>query len=116
MKKFIAIVFSLLIIGSLVAQPPSRKGNGGGPSGFFVTGQVVEASSNQSIDYATVSIYASDTEELITGTTTADGGIFRLRSESSLRKRDRRRSLSWISESSMSVMTLLVVEEVPWKC
>ena len=82
MKKFIAIVFSLLIIGSLVAQPPSRKGNGGGPSGFFVTGQVVEASSNQSIDYATVSIYASDTEELITGTTTADGGIFRLRSES----------------------------------
>ena len=47
---------------------------------FLIVGQVVEASSNQSIDYATVSIYDKNTNQMISGTTTENGGVFRLES------------------------------------
>ena len=81
MPRFIFFIFFTFCLISLDAQPPGKGGRSGGPQGFFVTGQVVEAASQQAIDYATVSIYSNETGELITGTTTSDGGIFRIKSE-----------------------------------
>jgi outer membrane receptor protein involved in Fe transport len=48
------------------------------PTIYSIVGQVVEASSNQSIDYATITVMDLKTDELISGTTTEGGGVFRL--------------------------------------
>jgi len=49
---------------------------------FKITGAVIEANSKVTIDYATVIIKQKMTGDLITGTTTADGGKFYLESKS----------------------------------
>ncbi len=83
MKQIFTIAILLFaIIGT--AQKPGR-GNGprgGGADKFMIVGQIVEASSNQSIDYATVTVLNSKTDKMISGTTTENGGVFRLESES----------------------------------
>ena len=65
-------LYSLLIISlgfsSLQAQAPK----------FKIIGTVLEASSGQAIDYATVIIGDKDTQDVLTGTTTENGGKFEL--------------------------------------
>lgn len=84
MKQLITIL--LLLAGTFgIAQ------NGSGPKAnvadaqikdFVVLGQIVDAASQQPIDYATVTIYDKITEDVITGTTTENGGKFKLQTTS----------------------------------
>ncbi len=50
------------------------------PEGFFVSGSVLDAASGEPMDYVTVMLYSQESDELISGTTTSDGGTFRLKS------------------------------------
>ncbi len=88
-KSTIKILFlstmAFLFVNFLSAQPPGgpRKGPGNGQrDGFMIIGQVVEASSGQAIDYATVALKDPNTGKTITGVTTENGGKFRLKTES----------------------------------
>lgn len=78
------ITFAILMISIICsAQKTNREQRpGGNGAKFLILGQVVEASSNQSIDYATVSIHDVKTDKMISGTTTENGGVFRLESGS----------------------------------
>lgn len=81
MKKFLA--YSLLLLLTFLSIPNSH--GQGIPSDapakdFTLVGQVVESNSKQSIDYATVTIKDINTEKMISGTTTENGGVFRLKS------------------------------------
>lgn len=67
----------MLLTTCLIAQPPGKKG-GGPADGFFIVGQVIEKSSGQAIDYATVAANDLNTGDVITGVTTENGGKFRL--------------------------------------
>ncbi len=83
MKQVFTIGILLLSI-ICTAQKPDRgpRPNDVSFAKFLIVGQVVEASSNQSIDYATVTIFDSKTDKMISGTTTENGGVFRLESKS----------------------------------
>jgi len=71
--KYLISIFITLICGSAInAQAP----------GFKIVGKVLEASSNQSIDYATVIIGDITSGDIITGTTTENGGLFELTTKS----------------------------------
>jgi outer membrane receptor protein involved in Fe transport len=72
MKHLLGLLILLSSISSLVAQKNS----------FTLKGQVIEASSGQSIDYATVLVLDKTSEEMLSGTTTENGGIFALTSDS----------------------------------
>ena len=50
---------------------------------FKVIGTVIDASSRETLDYATVMVKQKSTGELITGTTTADGGKFSIEATNS---------------------------------
>lgn len=50
----------------------------GQKNAFTIKGQIIEASSGQSIDYATVLVLDKATKTMISGTTTESGGIFSL--------------------------------------
>lgn len=63
-----------LLTNFLVAQPPHKKPT----DGFVIIGQVVDKGSNQAIDYATVVVNDINTGDLLSGTTTKNGGNFRL--------------------------------------
>lgn len=68
------LVFGLLFITSFVfgqSQP------------FIIKGQILEGQSNQPIDYATVVIQDKDTDAMVLGTTTENGGLFTLESDNS---------------------------------
>jgi outer membrane receptor protein involved in Fe transport len=45
---------------------------------YEISGKVVEAQTNQAIDYATVVVLEKATGEMMTGATTANGGLFKL--------------------------------------
>lgn len=62
-------LFGLLLI-SVFADAQSET--------FIISGQVVEANSSQSIDYATIVVNDKNTGKVITGTTTEEGGKFQL--------------------------------------
>ena len=68
MKYLVSIFISLICVSGSIAQSP----------GFKIIGTVVEASSNQAIDYATVIVGDKLTSEILTGTTTENGGKFEL--------------------------------------
>ncbi len=68
MKYIFSILISLICVSTTNAQAP----------GFKIIGTVIEASSNQPIDYATVVIAEKETDKIITGTTTENGGKFEL--------------------------------------
>ncbi len=78
--KYLILLSALLISTFTNAQ----RGNGkkGNSENYIITGQVVEAGSNQSIDYATVSIIDMASSKLISGTTTENGGLFELNTKS----------------------------------
>jgi len=82
MKHIITI--TLLLITTLVsAQRGDGNGNAkGNRPGLVIMGQVVEAGSSQSIDYATVTVKDRSTEKVLSGTTTENGGKFRLETKS----------------------------------
>lgn len=76
------ILFQCLLSSTAIAQKPEGGRPGGDrakPDGFIIKGFVADASSGQTIDYATVIAKDLETEELITGTTTSDGGKFFLK-------------------------------------
>ncbi len=79
MKYFFTL--SLLILTTIVS---AQRGNGkkGNDKGYTIVAQVVEASSNLSIDYATATIFDKSTDKVITGTTTENGGKFELSTKS----------------------------------
>lgn len=105
MKQIITLAILLFsIIGT--AQKPERGSRPGANSTkFMVIGQVVETSSNQSIDYATVTILDSKNDKMISGTTTENGGLFRLESES----KDVYIEVSFIGYSTKRI------DEIDWK-
>lgn len=70
------ILFSLLLISTLISAQR------GGSSDYTIKGQVVEAGSNQSIDYATVTVFDKASQKIQSGTTTENGGKFTLTSKS----------------------------------
>ncbi len=69
------ILFSLLIlltVSNLTAQRPSGAGPGDRPNfdpsqGGVVAGHVIDANSQQSIEYANIAIYSKENDKLITG-------------------------------------------------
>lgn len=78
MKKIILIISSLLLSAQfLLAQNPEKQG-AKPVDGFIITGQVIEQTSNQAVDYATVAAKHKTSGEVLTGTTTNDGGQFKL--------------------------------------
>jgi len=85
MKQFLTLslilTFQVYLSSLLFAQKPDRAGiNSSGkiPPAFVIKGTVADASSGQTINYATVVIKDAQSGEMITGTTTSDGGHFRL--------------------------------------
>ena len=83
MKYF--ILFTFLLIGTcLSAQGGNNQKDvpAGILKNYIITGQVVEAATNQSIDYATVTLKDKSTDKTLTGTTTENGGQFELTSKS----------------------------------
>ena len=76
-----SLTLAIILVASLLSA--QRGGNPkGNTNGFTITGQVVEAGSNQSIDYATVTILDKTNHKILSGTTTENGGIFNLKSKS----------------------------------
>ncbi len=69
MRLYLIFLLFLLFVCSLSAQP----------DGYVVSGQVVDAASGEQMDYVTVMLYKKESRELISGTTTSDGGLFRLK-------------------------------------
>ena len=106
MRHILTISILLLSI-VCTAQKPDRgpRANGEISAKFLIVGQVVEASSNQSIDYATVTILDSKTDKMISGTTTDNGGVFRLESKS----KDIYVEVSFIGYSTKRI------DELTWK-
>lgn len=79
MKQY--LTFAIILIASLLSA--QRGGNpNGNTKGYTITGQVVEAGSNQFIDYATVTLIDKATKKILTGTTTENDGQFELSSKS----------------------------------
>ena len=82
MKQF--IVLTVVFVATFAS---AQRGNGknGKPIGvannYTISGQVVEAGSNQSIDYATVTIIDNATNKIQSGTTTESGGLFNMTSK-----------------------------------
>lgn len=72
MKILSTILLTLFSVVASLAQAPSVK----------IIGTVIEASSSQPIDYATVIIGDKTTNDIITGTTTENGGKFELSTDS----------------------------------
>ncbi len=66
------LILLCFCLGSMVLQAQS------GP--FIIKGKVIEASSGEFIDYATVVVTEKTTGDIITGTTTSDGGNFMIES------------------------------------
>ena len=71
MRAFCFSIFCLLSH-ILSAQVPS----------YLIEGTVVEAASGQTIEFATVVLHDAETEEILTGTTTEEGGKFLIESVS----------------------------------
>ena len=79
------ILFTFLLIGTYMSAQGGNSQKGlptDITKNYIITGQVVEASSNQSIDYATVTLKDKNTNKTLTGTTTENGGQFELKSKS----------------------------------
>jgi len=69
---FIFLLFSQLVV--------AQKNKSDSKNGFIVIGQIVESSSMQSIEYATVSIFDKNNSKVLSGTITDASGTFRLKS------------------------------------
>lgn len=83
MKQFVTLAILLVATLGSAQRGEGKKGNPGENSEVFtIMGQVVEASSNQSIDYATVTIIDNITKKIQSGTTTENGGKFQLTTKS----------------------------------
>ena len=70
--KILVSIVSLLLVNTIQAQSDSYK----------ISGKVIEASSGQAIDYATVILKDKSSADILTGTTTSEGGRFTLISTS----------------------------------
>ena len=85
-QGFILTILLFVSIGGLIAQgkPDNVRGSrerGGPPMGFIIQGQIIESSSQQSIDYATVTVHDKESEKVLEGATSENGGRFRLQSK-----------------------------------
>lgn len=83
MKQILILTFLLITSITFAQRGNGPKGKrGGNTGGYQITGQVVEAGSSQSIDYATVTILDIETQKIQSGTTTEGGGKFTLETKS----------------------------------
>lgn len=98
MKRIITIISFCLFTISAFGQ--------GGP--FIIKGKVIEASSGEAIDYATVIAKEKETGELINGTTTSEGGNFKIKSKT----QNLSIEVSFIGYNSVTIDDVSFVENV----
>ena len=109
-KLSFALFFSFLSI-ALVAQPRGGKrpgGRGGEHPGVEVKGKVIESSSNQPIEFATIMISRAKDGEAITGATTDENGNFSVRAKA----RKFHATISFIGYISQEIKEISVVRGV----
>ena len=79
MKKFLLLNFFLTVL-TLIANSQPAYHYGGESSRIHIKGKVVDADGNAPLNYATVSLYKTDST-LVTGTITGEDGTFKLESD-----------------------------------
>lgn len=99
------MLMSTLIIAQRGNGQKGKSGNNS--NSFTITGQVVEAGSNQSIDYATVTVLENGNSKIISGTTTENGGLFELTSKS----KDIFIEVSFIGYTTVKINTIEFAEK-----
>lgn len=97
MKYLLSIALSICI-GGLYSQSNS----------FTVNGVVIESSTGQAIDFATVILKDKSTEEIVAGETSADGGQFSIKSNS----KDVILEISFIGYASVQIVDLQFVNGI----
>jgi len=73
MRKVLFLIVLALITLKLTARQPAQKALSG-----KITGRVVDSSSKQNIDYATISVFVPGKKDPVTGATTDTKGAFKI--------------------------------------
>jgi len=107
MKQLSTLLLFLVatLASAQISSGPNVNATDANAKDFTILGQIVDGSSQQAIDYATVTIKEAATDAVITGTTTEDGGKFLLKSTT----QDIYLEVSFIGYSTKKVT------EIPWK-
>jgi ferric enterobactin receptor len=102
--KYKILIFLLLCTNMVFAQYPQMETKGIGK----ISGKIFDAQTNEAVDFATISLYIQETNQLIDGTVTDEKGSFSL---NELKDNTYKISVSFISYETKVIENITMVRE-----